>query len=96
MRVVQFHDRPHHDAHALARNDDGVSVYVSSAGSDTRGGPRSLGQMRASGTDWTASDPLSLQSAIRGGWQRVRFTLVARGQRSEYQLYRFGLDPRMK
>ena len=82
--------------HAFARNDDGVSVYVSFAGSDAQGSPRSLGQMRASSTDWTASNPLSLQPAIRGGWQRVRFTLVPRGKRSEYQLYNFGLDPRMK
>ena len=81
--------------HTLARND-GVSVYVSSAGADTGSGPQSLGQIRASGTDWTASDPLSLQPAIRGGWQRVRFTLVPLGKRSEYQLYNFGLDPRMK
>ena len=79
-----------------SRQDGGVSVYISSPGSDTRSGPRSLGQMTGSGTDWTATDPLSLESAIRGGWQQVRFTLVARGQRSEYQLYRFGLDPRMK
>ena len=82
--------------HRLARNDDGVSVYVSFAGSDARGGPRSLGQMRGIGTDWTASNPLRLQPAIRGAWQRVRFTLVPRGARSEYQLYSFGLDPRMK
>ncbi len=80
----------------LSRNYGGVSVYVSSAGSDTRTGPWNLGQMRGSGTDWTATDPLSLESAIRGGWQQVRFTLVPRGERSEYQLYRFGLDPRMK
>ncbi len=80
----------------FAKNTAGVSVYVSFAGSDDRGGLRSLGQMRGSATDWTASDPLSLQSAIRGGWQRVRFTLLARGQRSASQLYNFGLDPRMK
>jgi hypothetical protein len=80
----------------LSRNDGGVSVYVSSAGSDPRSDPRSLGQMTGSGTDWTATDPLSLQSAIRGGWQQVRFTLVPRGKRSEYQLYNLGLDPRMK
>ena len=79
-----------------SRQDGGVSVYISSRGSDTRSNPRSLGQLSASDTDWTATDPLSLQSAIRGGWQQVRFTLVAHGQRSEYQLYRFGLDPRMK
>ena len=81
---------------SLSRNDGGVSVYVSSPDSDTRTGPRGLGQMRVSGTDWTATAPLRLESAIRGGWQRVRFTLVPRGGRSEYQLYRFGLDPRMK
>ena len=80
----------------LARNDDGISVYVSFAGSGAPGGPRSLGQVRSSGTDWTASDPLSLQPAIRGGWQRVRFVLVPRGKRNDYQLYNFGLDPRMK
>ena len=77
-------------------NGGGVSVYISSAGSDTRSNPRSLGQLSARGTDWRAADPLSLQSAIRGGWQQVRFALVSHGRRSESQLYRFGLDPRMK
>lgn len=80
----------------LSRNDGGVSVYVSSVGWDAWNVPGSLGPMRESGTNWTATDPLSLQPAIRGGWQQVRFTLVPRGGRSEYQLYRFGLDPRMK
>jgi hypothetical protein len=77
-----------------ARND-GVSVYISSADAAWNG-LRNLGQVRGSGTEWTAPDSLSLQPAIRGGWQRVRFTLVPRGARSEYQLYNFGLDPRMK
>jgi hypothetical protein len=78
----------------LAR-DDGVSVYVSSD-AHAWSGLRNLGQVRGSGTEWTAPDSLSLQPAIRGGWQRVRFTLVPNGARSEYQLYNFGLDPRMK
>lgn len=79
----------------LARND-GVSVYVSSADTEAWNGPRNLGQVKSSGAEWTASDALSLQPAIGGGWQRVRFTLVPRGAHTEYQLYNFGLDPRMK
>ncbi len=78
----------------LARNG-GVSVYVSSADAAWNG-LRNLGQVRGSGTEWTAPDSLSLQPAILGGWERVRFTLVPDGARSEYQLYNFGLDPRMK
>ncbi len=80
----------------LSRNDGGVSVYVSSAGWNAWTGPQSIGPMRVTGTDWEATDPLSLEPAIHRGWQRVQFTLVPRGERSEYQLYRFGLDPRMK
>ncbi len=79
----------------LARND-GVSVYVSSTDTDAWNGLRNLGQVRGSGAEWTASDTLSLQPAIGSYWQRVRFTLVPRGAHTEYQLYNFGLDPRMK
>ena len=49
--------------------------------------------MRVTGTDWEGHYLLSLEPAIHRGWQRVQFTLVPRGERSEYQLYRFGPRP---
>ena len=38
---------------------------------------------------------MNLDPAQRPGWQRARFTLIAGGRTSEFQIYDFYVDPRM-
>jgi hypothetical protein len=75
--------------------NDGVSVYVSYVGTDSWQSPQNIGVANGSGAGWTLSDPLDTQPASRPGWQRVRFTLIPGGGRSDLQVYNFAIDPRM-
>jgi hypothetical protein len=73
----------------------GVHFSVSYEGTSSWGTPVDTGLVHGKQTNWTMSDPVSVQPANTTGWQLVRFTLVPAGTKSDYQIYNFWLDPRM-
>ena len=75
---------------------EGVFFYVSYAGTKTWTNPRNTGQVHGSKTAWTASDPVNVQPGKLSGWQPARFTFIPGGQTSDFQIYDFYVDPRMK
>lgn len=87
-------------ARSLVRNvagADGVQFYVSYAGTRTWEQPKDTGQLHGQQNDWTASNPLNVQPDHHTvGWQIVRFAFVAGGKTSDFQVYDFYVDPRMK
>ncbi len=86
-------------ARTLVRNvvgGEGVQFYVSYAGTNTWVNPKNTGQVHGQQNNWTLSDPINLQPANQGGWQIVRFAFVPGGKTSDFQLYNFWVDPRMK
>jgi hypothetical protein len=74
----------------------GVNMYVSYAGTRTASQPRITGQLHGTGTSWTLSNPVNVAPGTAPGWQLVRFTLVPQGQASNFQIYDFYVDPRMR
>jgi hypothetical protein len=76
------------------RGSEGVSFYVGYEGTNTWDTPRNTGQVHGRQTNWSLSDPVNIQPENVPGWQPVRFTLVAGGKRSDFQLYDFYVDPR--
>jgi hypothetical protein len=87
-------------ARSLVRNvvgGEGVQFYVSYAGTRTWEQPKNTGQLHGQKTNWTISDPVNLQPDNHTmGWQIVRFAFVAGGRTSDFQVYDFYVDPRMK
>jgi len=87
-------------ARTLVRNvvgGDGVQFYVSYQGTRTWEQPQNTGQLHGQQNQWTASNPVNLQPDHHThGWQIVRFAFVAGGRTSDFQLYDFYVDPRMK
>lgn len=75
---------------------EGVFFYVSYAGTKTWNNPKNTGQVHGSNTAWTLSTPVNVQPNGLSGWQPARFTFVPGGQRSDFQIYNFYVDPRMK
>jgi hypothetical protein len=69
----------------------GVFVSVSYPGAN----PQSTGQVHGYASAWTLSTAFSIHSAPVAGWQPARFTLVAGGTTSHFQIYNFYVDPRM-
>ena len=76
--------------------NQGVHLYVSYAGTKTASQPKNTGQVHGSGGSWTLSKPANVAPGNIPGWQPVRFTLGADGQASDYQIYNFYVDPRMR
>lgn len=72
---------------------EGVFFYVSYEGSNTWAVPRNTGQMHGNQTAWTLANPVNVQPAGGIGWQPVRFTFVAGGKTSDFQVYNFYVDP---
>jgi hypothetical protein len=86
-------------ARTLVRNvvgGEGVQFYVSYEGTNTWQNPKNTGQFHGQQTSWTLSDPINLQPSSQSGWQIVRFAFVPGGKNSDFQLYDFYVDPRMK
>jgi hypothetical protein len=75
---------------------EGVFFYVSYAGTNTWDKPKNTGQVHGTHTAWTLSDPVNVQPSNLPGWQEVRFTFVPGGTRSDFQIYNFYVDPRMR
>jgi hypothetical protein len=72
---------------------EGVFFYVSYEGTNTWATPKNTGQMHGNQTAWTLANPVNVQPAGGTGWQPVRFTFVAGGKTSDFQLYDFYIDP---
>ena len=73
---------------------EGVFFYVSYAGTNTWNNPQNTGQVHGQQTNWTLSNPVNVQPSNTPGWQLVRFTFVAGGKTSDFQIYNFYVDPR--
>jgi hypothetical protein len=71
----------------------GVSFYVSYEGTKTWAQPKNTGQVHGEQTAWTVSDNVNVQPGKASGWQPVRFTFVAGGKTSDFQLYDVYVDP---
>jgi hypothetical protein len=56
--------------------------------------PRDTGGFRGVKKSWTLSGELPISPHRRSGWQQVRFTLVAGGKGSTFQVDNFWVDPR--
>jgi hypothetical protein len=87
-------------ARTLVRNvvgGEGVQFYVSYAGTRTWDQPQNTGQLHGQQNKWTVSDSVNVQPDHHTvGWQIVRFAFVAGGRTSDFQVYNFYVDPRMK
>jgi hypothetical protein len=86
-------------ARTMLRNvvgTEGVQFYVSYAGPKTWSKPENTGQIQGGGNSWTLPDPIDIQPGSKPGWQLVRFTFVPGGQTSDFQIYNFYVDPRMR
>ena len=86
-------------ARTMVRNvvgAEGVFFYVSYAGTNTWTDPRNTGQVHGSNTAWTISDPVNIQPSNLSAWQPARFTFIPGGHTSDFQIYDFYVDPRMK
>ena len=92
-------DLGYQTARTMVRNvvgAEGVFFYVSYAGTNTWDKPKNTGQVHGTHTAWTLSDPVNVQPSNLPGWQEVRFTFVPGGTRSDFQIYNFYVDPRMR
>jgi hypothetical protein len=75
---------------------EGVSFNVSYNGTSTAAMPQNTGQINGNQANWTLSDPVNVQPGNRPGWQHVRFSFIPRGHASDFQIYNFWVDPRMR
>jgi hypothetical protein len=94
-------DSTYKTARTMVKNVDnggGIKFSVSYAGTKTWEQPKATGQYKGDNDpDWTLSNPVNLHPDNKAdGWQLVRFTFVAGGKSSEFQIYNFYVDPRMK
>jgi hypothetical protein len=75
---------------------EGVQFYVSYEGTSTWNTPQNTGQVHGAQTRWTLSTPVNIQPSNIAGWQMVRFAFVPGGKTSDFQIYDFYVDPRMR
>jgi hypothetical protein len=77
--------------------DEGVEVYVSYRDTGAWGSdwsqPVDIGGVNGGQSGWALSDPVDLPAPGDTDWQLARFTFVAGGTSSEFQIYDFYLDP---
>jgi hypothetical protein len=87
-------------ARAMVRNvsgGQGVAFYIAYAGRRTWAKPQKTGQFHGRHGTWTPSTRINLLPSHRtSGWQIARFVFVGGGKRSDFQIYDFYVDPRMK
>jgi hypothetical protein len=75
---------------------EGVFFYVSYNVNGIWTSPKNTGQFHGDKSAWTLSNPMNVQPLSLLGWQRVRFTFVAGGNTSRFQVNDFWIDPRMR
>jgi len=86
-------------ARTMVRNvvgGEGVQVFVAYAGTKTQSQAQNVGQVHGQGAGWSLSSPLNIHPGNMAGWQLVRFTFVPGGKSSDFQLYDFWVDPKMR
>ena len=75
---------------------EGVFFHVSYNTNGTWTSPKNTGQFHGNQTAWTLSSPMNVQPSNTVGWQQVRFTFIAGGNTSRFQVNDFWVDPRMR
>jgi hypothetical protein len=75
---------------------EGVSFYVSYLRNGTWTAPSSTGQLKGDKSGWTLSNGMNIKPANTPGWQQARFTFVADGTKSRFQVDDFWVDPKMR
>jgi hypothetical protein len=75
---------------------EGVFFYVAYQGTNTWNNPKNTGQVHGQQNNWTLSDPVNVQPSNTPGWQVVQFTFIPGGKSSDFQIYNFYVDPRMR
>jgi hypothetical protein len=75
---------------------EGVFFYVSYNVNGTWTTPKNTGQFHGDHLAWTLSNPMNVQPSTAPGWQLARFTFVAGGNTSRFQVNDFWVDPRMR
>jgi hypothetical protein len=86
-------------ARSMVRNvkgSEGIFFYVSHSGTSTWNTPKNTGQFHGSGTSWTTSGKLNIQPSATSGWNIAKFTFIAGGNTSRFQMYNFYVDPRLR
>ncbi|MGZ4182728.1 MAG: hypothetical protein ACXVUL_18820 [Solirubrobacteraceae bacterium] len=87
-------------ARAMVRNvtgGQGIAFYIAYAGKRTWAKPQKTGQFHGRHGTWTPSTRINLLPSHRtSGWQIARFVFVGGGKQSDFQVYDFYVDPRMK
>jgi hypothetical protein len=79
--------------------DGDVTVSVSYAGTKTALKPQTVGNVKGGRNAWTLSGDVAIRPQLAGkadGWRKVAFILTARGNRGDFQLDNFFVDPRMR
>jgi hypothetical protein len=75
---------------------EGINIYVAYAGTKTARQAQDVGQVHGQQSAWTLSNPFNVHPGNLPGWQLMRFTLVPGGRSSDFQVYDFYVDPRMR
>jgi hypothetical protein len=86
-------------ARSFVRNvtgSEGVSFYVSYLRNGTWTAPSSTDQLKGDKSGWTLSGGMNIKPANAPGWQQARFTFVAGGSNSHFQVDDFWVDPKMR
>jgi hypothetical protein len=75
---------------------EGVFFYVSYHVNGMWTTPKNTGQFHGDHSAWTLSNPMNVQPSNTPGWQQVRFTFIAGGNTSRFQVDDFWVDPRVR
>jgi hypothetical protein len=75
---------------------EGVSFFVSYLRNGVWTTPKNTGQFHGAKSDWTLSGGMNIQPSSAPGWQQARFTFVAGGTKSRFQVDDFWVDPKMR
>jgi hypothetical protein len=75
---------------------EGVFFYVSYDVNGKWTNPKNTGQFHGDHSAWTLSNPMNVQPGKAAGWQQVRFTFIAGGTTSRFQVNDFWVDPRLR
>lgn len=75
---------------------EGVSFYVSYLRNGLWTTPKNTGQFHGDKSGWTLSGGMNIQPSSAPGWQQARFTFVAGGTKSRFQVDDFWVDPKMR
>jgi hypothetical protein len=75
---------------------EGVYFYVSYLRNGAWTAPKNTGQFHGDKSAWTLSGRMNIQPNSAAGWQQARFTFVAGGTKSRFQVDDFWVDPKMR